>query len=42
MEETFEFEIIKHYPTERKYIILKPLEKGLLKRLREIIFKKTK
>lgn len=28
MEETMEFEIVKHHPTERKYIILKPLKKS--------------
>lgn len=40
IEQEMEFEIIKYYPVERRYIILKPFEKGIMKKIKEIIFKK--
>lgn len=40
MDEMIEFEIVKHHPVERKYIILKELKKSFFESLSDVIFKK--
>jgi len=39
-EEIIEFEIVKHYPIERKYIILKPLKRNIIEEVFSILKKK--
>lgn len=40
MEEAMEFEIAKHYPIERKYIMLKELKRSFFESLSDVISKK--
>ena len=42
MEENIEFSLVKHYPVERRYILLKPLEKSIFGTLVTNLFKRTK
>ena len=42
MEEKMDFSLSKHYPIERRYIILKKLKKSFLQSFADAIFKKNK
>lgn len=42
METEMEFSLAKHYPIERRYIILKKLKKSFLQSFTDAIFKKNK
>jgi len=42
MEDKMEFSLIKHYPVERRYIILRKLKKSFVQSFVDAVFRKNK
>ena len=42
MDDSIEFSLVKHYPVERRYILLKPMAKSIFGTFAQNLFKRTK
>jgi len=42
MEDKMDFSLVKHYPVERRYILLKKLKKSFLQSFVDAVFRRNK